>query len=211
LRALDRLIQRWRIVRATPFIPRGVRILDVGCADGALFRRLGSFLGEGLGVDPALLQPDTGHRYRLIPGTFPEDLPDDRPFDVITLLAVVEHIPRNQQAALAQACVQALRPGGRVIITTPSPAVDHVLRVLKALRLVDGMALEQHYGFNPSEVVPTFTTAGMTLVAGRRFQLGLNNLFVFRKGDLESDETGGETLLDVVGAAKTQQPAITKN
>jgi hypothetical protein len=56
-----------------------------------------------------------------------------------------------------------------------------VLRVLKTLRLIDGMALEQHHGFRPSEVGPLFEAVGMKLTVRRRFQLGLNNLFVFSK------------------------------
>lgn len=191
MRTLDRAIQSWRIAKAKPFIPQGVRILDVGCADGALFRRLGPLVGEGIGVDPELDEPRAGRTYRLLPGSFPADLPDSQPFDVITMLAVLEHIPRNQQGEMARACAHALRPGGHLIITTPSPTVDHVLRVLKALHLIDGMALEQHYGFRPSEVAPLFAAAGLQLMASQRFQLRLNNLFVFRKAKPEDDGNGG--------------------
>ena len=43
------------------------------------------------------------------------------------------------------------------------------------------MALEEHHGFTPSEVKPLFESAGFRLAIHKKFQLGLNNLFVFTK------------------------------
>jgi hypothetical protein len=43
------------------------------------------------------------------------------------------------------------------------------------------MSLEQHYGFSPAETRLLFGFAGLTLTAQKRFQFGLNNLFVFVK------------------------------
>jgi hypothetical protein len=74
-----------------------------------------------------------------------------------------------------------MRGGARLVLTVPSRRVDDVLRVLQAVHLVDGMAVEQHWGFDPAQTVPLFTSAGLVLESHGRFQLGLNNLFVFRK------------------------------
>src|SRR5262249_5180958 len=103
------------------------------------------------------------------------------PFDAITMLAVMEHIPLDQQAPLAQGCFRYLRPGGRLILTVPSALVDPILNVLRALRLIHGMSLEEHYGFDASQTPAIFRAAGLELVTARKFQLGLNNLFVFEK------------------------------
>ena len=102
-------------------------------------------------------------------------------FDAITMLAVLEHVPTDAQAGLAQACAIHLRPGGQLIITVPSPAVDRILEVLMALRLVHGMSVEQHYGFDTESVPAIFSGHGLGLTVHRRFQCGLNNLFVFRR------------------------------
>jgi SAM-dependent methyltransferase len=117
----------------------------------------------------------------LVRGSFPDDLPDCAPFDVITMLAVLEHVPRDRQQAFASACAKYLRPGGRLVITVPSPRVDAILSVLKTLRLVDGMSLEEHYGFDPDATPSIFASHGFDAVERRRFQFGLNNLFVFRR------------------------------
>lgn len=70
-------------------------------------------------------------------------------FDSITTLAVLEHITPDEHPALVSGCARLLRQGGQLKITMPSPAVDHILAVLKTMRLVDGMSLEQDHGFKP--------------------------------------------------------------
>jgi SAM-dependent methyltransferase len=177
----DRLLQRWRIAKAARWIENDSRLLDIGCADGAIFAQLKRRIKAGVGIDPDIKQPIQIANGRLVGGYFPQDLPDDEPFDAITLLAVLEHIPTTAQAKLAADCFEHLVPGGRLIITVPSPSVDRILAVLKRLRLVDGMSLEEHYGFRPSDTTKIFEPAGLRLIARGRFQLGLNHWFVFEK------------------------------
>ena len=179
MRWLDRKLQAARIRRAGPYA-KGARVLDIGCADGALFRFLDSGLAGGVGIDVDPV-PVSTPKYQYVRGPFPAALPAGDPFDLVTALAVVEHIPEEDQPAFAAGCMRALRTGGRVVITVPSSRVDDLLRMLKAIRVVDGMADQQHYGFNPLHAIAAFEGAGFALERHRRFQLGLNNLFVFRK------------------------------
>jgi SAM-dependent methyltransferase len=124
-------------------------VLDVGTGDGALFRLAGDAIAGGVGLDPTLDRPVTLGNAVLLPGHFPgPDFADGR-FDAITLLAVFEHIPAAEQARFAGHCADHLVSGGLVIITVPSPRVDRILGVLLRLRLVDGMSLEEHFGFDP--------------------------------------------------------------
>jgi SAM-dependent methyltransferase len=177
---LDRLLQRWRISKARPYILPGSRVLDIGCADGELFRRVRG-IDEGVGVDPDLPDPAPEVPNTVfLKGLFPEALPDDRPFDVITMLAVLEHVPIERQWTLAADCARYLVPGGHLIITVPSPVVDAILAVLRFCKLVHGMALEQHYGFDPGDTPAIFEAGGLDLVEARSFQLKVNNLFVFQ-------------------------------
>ena len=183
MKTVDRVLQQWRLAKVRPYVSRGARVLDLGCADGVLFQRYQSVVGEVVGIDPTLPRSVDLGRCRLIAGRFPDDLPDSRPFDAIVMLAVLEHIPSAEQARWAEACARLLKPGGHVVITVPSPVVDKILAVLKALRLIDGMSLEEHYGFEPSHVPAMFSRPGVDLVKARKFQLGCNNLYVFRRAD----------------------------
>lgn len=184
MKFVDCLIQQCRIRKVVPYLKVGMRVLDIGCADGALFRLVPDLL-DGVGIDPNLTERSNVGSNVLLPGMFPEALPDNRPFDAVTLLAVLEHMPPAPQERLAHDINRSLAAGGHLLITVPSPAADRVLTVLKTLRLIHGMSLEQHYGYRVEQTPALFRAAGLVLVARSRFQLGLNNLFIFRKPTVE--------------------------
>lgn len=182
MNAVDRAIRNFRISQAIRYVRPGSRVLDIGCHDGELFRRIGPALRSGLGLDPELAGPLDGPGYELKPGSFPKDFPGtDAPFDVITMLAVLEHIPSEELAHLADACFALLVSGGRLIATVPSHLVDPLLDILGRLRIIDGMQAHEHHGFDPGQTVPIMERAGFVLIVHRRFQFGLNNLFVFER------------------------------
>lgn len=177
--AIDLFVQRLRIRQAARFLMPDDHVLDIGTADGTLFRHLPHI--SGIGIDPDAV-PENFPNAALIAGMFPRDLPDPRQrFDAITMLAVLEHVPEAAQRTLAADCYRFLRPGGRLIITVPSPRVDDILAVLKWFRLIHGMSLEQHYGFDVAKTPALFRSAGFESLKSRKFQFGLNNLFVFAK------------------------------
>ncbi len=53
--------------------------------------------------------------------------------------------------------------------------------LLKRLRLIDGMSLEEHHGYDVGETTAIFGEPDFRLVRHRKFQLGLNNLFIFER------------------------------
>ena len=188
MKSLDYRLQSWRIDKAAAFIPAGSRVLDIGASDGVLFRHLGAKIAGGVGIDPDAEPSDDG-RVRLIRGFFPQDLDGETSFDAVTALAFFEHVPDEEQAAVARACFDVLRPGGRCILTIPAPAVDRILDVLIKIKVIDGMHEEEHHAYEPEQTGSIFGSAGFGFVARKRFQLGLNNLFVFERPglDLQAD------------------------
>jgi SAM-dependent methyltransferase len=181
LKPLDRWLRDARIAHARPFIPEGAALLDLGSGDGELIRRLSGHVGRAVGIEPTLRERVVGDGYELLPGRFPGELPDIDEFDVITMLAVIEHLAPPDQALLADTCLRLLRPNGRVVLTVPSPRVDTILNLLRGLHLIAGMAVHEHHGFSPSMTVELFPPPRYRLVRQARFQLTLNNLFVFEK------------------------------
>jgi len=177
---VDRLLRDLRIAQAVRRIPCGARVLDVGCHDGALFRAIGTDLVAGVGIDAKLDGETRSDRYRLLPGRFPDDLPVDvGTFNAVTMLATFEHLPAAEHDRVVEACRHHTEPDGRVIITVPSPAVDPILDLLVAVRVIDGMSHDEHFGFKPRDLIPLFQSHGFRLAERRHFELGLNQVFVF--------------------------------
>ncbi|WCO00839.1 class I SAM-dependent methyltransferase [Psychroserpens ponticola] len=182
MKYLDKLLRNWRIKEANQFVRPNDKILDIGCFDGYLFEVLKQKnIQPSIGLDPLLEETKSKGEHLLVSGSFPNDVPTNTSFDCIVMLAVLEHIPREQQQLLNSEFFEFLNPLGRIIITVPSPFVDQILWVLKKLNLVDGMSLDEHYGFKTSEVFSLFDKKKYSLLKHKRFQLGLNNLFVFEK------------------------------
>lgn len=181
MKALDRFIQRWRMRQAMRFIPAAARVIDVGAHEGELFQALGDKLVRGFGIEPLRRDAHSAPNFTIAPGLFPATRPPEGGWDAVAMLAVLEHVPAKEQPALAAACHELLKPGGRVIITVPAKAVDHILAVLRFLRLIDGMSLEEHYGFEPADTLRIFAAPQFHLLHRSRFQGGLNHLFVFER------------------------------
>jgi SAM-dependent methyltransferase len=181
MRFFDRFLQAWRARRAMPWVFKSARVLDVGCHQGEFLRRLGDRIGPSVGLDP-LAKPESNARFRLLAEPLPEpSCFDTGSFDVVVMLATLEHI--QDKEPLARECRRLLRPGGRVIVTVPAPLVDSIVDLLRRLRLADGMSLEEHHGFDPVTTPAVFARHGFDLEHRSRFQVGLNYLFVFRKRD----------------------------
>ncbi|MBC7381372.1 MAG: methyltransferase domain-containing protein [Bacteroidia bacterium] len=181
MKALDRYLQKIRIQKAGKYIRKNDTVLDIGSVDGIMFESWRGLIGKSIGVDPTLKTKIETDLYTLYPGYFPEACPQNITFNAITLLAVLEHIPTSEQTRLAADCYNFLQPGGRLIITVPSPQVDTILSVLLKLRLIEGMSLEEHYGYKPSDTELIFSQPHFKLIHKRSFQFGLNNLFVFER------------------------------
>jgi len=183
LRYLDRVIQSSRIKYIKKYISKGSYILDIGCHQGELFTQLGGLISGGIGIDPLLSKKIVKENVTLLPGYFPIDFTEIREglFDCILALALFEHIPIKEQKIFVESCVKLLRPNGKIILTIPSPRVDLVLDILIKLNLLDGMSVEEHFGFNPDMLVDIFNITEMELIVHKKFQMGLNNCFVFLK------------------------------
>ena len=184
MKFLDKVLRNWRIRVSEPYIRPNDKILDIGCLDGYLFEVLKSKpIKKSLGLDPLLKNIINKDNYTLLPEYFPNGIKNNEDFNCITMLAVLEHIPRQQQQELSNQFYQILSSKGRIVITVPSPFVDYILFVLNRLRLIDGMSVDEHYGFDIKDVFTMFNKEQFKLIKHRKFQLGLNNLFVFEKID----------------------------
>jgi 2-polyprenyl-3-methyl-5-hydroxy-6-metoxy-1,4-benzoquinol methylase len=180
MRIGDYFIQWWRMRVAARWIPSGCRILDIGCHQGEFLTFLGDRIAPSVGIDPLYQAKHELKQHQLLPWEFHEGMPfEENSFDVITLLATLEHMQKKDM--VAREVKRLLTPGGRVVITVPDLMVDKILEILLALKLVDGMSLDEHHGFLPEEVPDIFLPEGLKLIKLQKFQLGLNHLYIFER------------------------------
>ena len=158
-------------------------VFDIGCDDGYLLQKLSRKTKRQDGVDPRLIFNSVSSNSEIKKGYFPsviEDYQMQGAYDAIFALAVFEHFSEIDIQQSASVIARMLSSRGRLIITVPHPFVDNVLDVLRFLHLIEGQALEEHHGFVPDTLL-TYFSGTLRLVKHERFQLGLNNVFVFER------------------------------
>lgn len=162
-------------------------MLDIGGYDGSLIMRLYDKIERGVCIDP-LIEEKKGDKVEFWKHRVTGKLPfPDSVFDVVTMLAVYEHLGDSREMVTSE-IFRVLKDGGLALLTVPSSAIDPILKVLTALRLADGMSFEEHEHFNSSATVRIFGERGFRLKRRVKFQMGLNNLFVFEKGEAPRPE-----------------------
>jgi len=161
-------------------------VLDIGCQRGqmhALIKdRITSY--AGIDIDAAAIEqarqavPDGRFEVRSIDT---EGLVEESAFDTVIMCAVIEHI-FNQRLAL-EAIARALKPGGRVVITTPTPLGNDVVHALgAAIGLFSPAAQDDHIViYNRKRFRVLAQEVGLELAEHRYFQLRCNQFAVLRK------------------------------
>ena len=148
---LEVFLAKKRAKKADTLIPPGLRsgrILDVGCGSTPYFL-LSTEFGDKYGLDPSIreLQAHGDIDIKDFDVESNERFPfEDSFFDVVTMLAVFEHIETDKLGRILREVRRVLKEGGRFIMTTPSPWSDKILTVMAKLRLVSSTELEEHEG-----------------------------------------------------------------
>lgn len=134
--------------RLIPAASRTGRVLDLGCGEHPRFLLTTRF-AEKYGLDRLAGAdgdaPDNGIRRVDCDIEKADCLPfGDDYFDVVTMLAVFEHIEPDRLVTLVAEIRRVLKPGGLYILTTPAVWTDGLLRLMAKLRLVNPILFNEH-------------------------------------------------------------------
>ncbi len=177
---LESFLAKQRIKIANKLIPsthRNGRLLDIGCGNYPLFL-LNSEFNEKFGIDKGIkenygLPVETivkdGNQFQNQKITIinydiegEDKIPfDSEYFDVVTMLAVFEHIEPEKLVKILSEIHTILKPGGIYIMTTPAIWTDRLLKVMAKLRLVSSVEIQEHKdAYNHSKISFILQKAG---------------------------------------------------
>ncbi len=180
---LETWLSKLRASKANSLIStthRQGRILDIGCGSVPYFLKTINF-AEKYGLDPEVaLQTDNSINISQT-AFVGSNLPfENNWFDVVTLLAVVEHLELSELQLLFTEIFRVLKPGGRVIITTPAVWTNFILWSLAKLRLLSPEEIAEHKDLISSKQLKSFAVSAgfkITDIKAGYFELGLNQYF----------------------------------
>jgi len=132
---------RWLLRREPGLKKGGLAVLDYGCGAGDLMRVLGELGARadftGCDVSAGMLA-EVGKRWPAALGPAPALATQDgartpfadRQFDVVTISAVLHHVPIDERQAVYRELGRVLKPGGRLYVfehNPRNPLVRHVI------------------------------------------------------------------------------------
>jgi SAM-dependent methyltransferase len=188
---LEGFLARRRQGQAHNLIPasaRAGRILDVGCGSYPMFL-LNSGFAERYGLDrvaPADLD-EPGLKIMKWDVASGSGLPfEDSFFDVVTMLAVFEHLEPPDMTKLLREIHRVLRHGGVYVMTTPAHWADTILNVMARLGLVSREEVDEHQIPYPTDqAVLMLAGAGFdaALIRNGTFEAGMNRWVTAQRND----------------------------
>jgi len=183
---LSKFISEWRYSLLSPYINGD--IIDIGCGRAQILTKYQSKIKTYCGVDSKI------NSIRLISQQFPnavfmekdldhELLDIDSYFDVVLMLAVIEHL-WNQEFLFYQ-IVKLLKPGGKIIITTPSPfGNDFIYPLGVKIGVFSKNAMNNHIViYNRRRFQTLSKKYDMKMKVYKRFQLFCNQFVVLTRNE----------------------------
>lgn len=122
-------------------------ILDIGCGTYPIFL-VNSNFSVKFGLDKEINNntfKNQGIRLAKHDILLDSKLPFQKEsFDVITMLAVIEHLKIDNANVVLKNCYSLLKPNGIIIITTPAKWSDSLLKIMAKFNLVSKQEIEEH-------------------------------------------------------------------
>jgi uncharacterized protein (TIRG00374 family) len=175
---LSPYLEKQRMIRIRNAITGG-RILDFGCGNGKLASSLPFSRYTGTDQDPAvILDARKVHSSENVSFCSLEEFrASHERYDIIILSAVIEHFP-DPLETLGE-LVTRLEYPGKIIITTPTPVGNFVLRIGSSIGFFSWSAFKEHNTIFPKQdIFRIAQTLHLSVERYETFEFGLNQMAV---------------------------------
>lgn len=182
---LDTIIAYLRFRKLKKYVNVNDALLDFGCGYQAFFlKNIASGIKLGIGVDAHIQPQKIGNNVRLLKYKFKNHLPfNNRHFDKVFMLAVLEHIDLSKINVLFKEVNRVLKPKGMIILTTPTTKSKDILEFLAfRLGIISKDEVEDHKKYyKRSDLESICDTTGFRILRYENFMLGMNSFYVLKK------------------------------
>jgi len=187
--AFEYLLAAQRASLANKFIAdvgANSKVLDIGCGSYPIFLLTSRFI-EKIGIEKATdVNSAASRKFKLINYDIEQEinhLPfDDNSINVITMLAVLEHIRSSKITGIISEIRRILTPGGICIITVPSTWTYYLLYPMAKIGLVRKAEVADHKSnLSSLELSDIIKKAGFKEFKSGYFELFMNRFFVAKK------------------------------
>lgn len=172
---LEPVFRKLRAGKVMRHLRKDMSVCDIGCGDGSFLFTISPYIARGYGFDKKAAERSFDNvviKKSHIEGTVPLG---DGSMDCVTMMAVLEHLEEPEN--VLRECNRILKPGGRILLTTPSPPAKPVLEFLSyRLNVVNPEEIRDHKRyFSKEDLREILTASGFKDVKVKAFEAGLNN------------------------------------
>ncbi|PLX27402.1 hypothetical protein C0583_03760 [Candidatus Parcubacteria bacterium] len=181
---LDKFISYLRLIKIKKYIKKNSSICDFGCGNGDLLVKLHEEFDFKLaiGVD-AFASLSEHKKIKFIKKDISDTGLEDEEYDTLLMLALIEHIDLNKVDKVLSEAYRIIKPGGKIILTTPTPIAKPVLEFMAfKLKIISSDEIKDHkHYYSLGELSNLLIKRNFKKVSTKHFQFRMNALYVFEK------------------------------
>ena len=178
---IDDYLAGIRTNKIKKYIPKNSLLLDIGCySDFRLLKELSKYVKKGYGVDLEVEEKQHKNLTLFKIDITKEKIPlKDNSVDVVTMLAVIEHL--HSATFIISEIHRVLRKGGVLLLTTPTPQSKPILEFGANIGIFDKVGTFDHKCYYNKKKLLGVLEQKFEIVKHKYFEFTLNQFVVCKK------------------------------